>query len=76
MEIDRLPEIKMGWEVEPGLSNEWDLFWLMHEDKRMQCFEMFPNFRTGKIGYMIEYFDETPQDVLVGNQSSTTKEEK
>lgn len=65
MEIDRLPEIKMGWEVQPGLSNEWDLFWLMHENKRMSFFEMFPNFRTGKIGYTIEYQGDEIQEVLV-----------
>lgn len=67
LEIERLPEIKMGWEVKPGLSNEWDLFWLIHEDKRIQFFEMFPNFRTGKIGYGIEYFEEGPQEILVRN---------
>lgn len=57
-EIERLPEFKGFFEVEPGISNEWDAFWLMPENRKVTFFEMSFDFRKKKIRFEIESQNE------------------
>lgn len=53
-EIERLPEVKSFFLVKPGISPEWDMFWLMPEKAKVTFFEMSFDFRTNKMRFEIE----------------------
>ena len=54
---ERFPNIKTKFEIEQGLSNEWDMFWLTSSGRRILYFEFSFNFRTEKNEYDIDYED-------------------
>lgn len=54
MEIERLPEINFYSEVNPGISNEWDMFWIMPHKEKVEYFEISPDFRKNKIRFIVE----------------------
>jgi len=48
-DFERLPEYKYYFLVDPGISNEWDMFWLMSYDEEISYFEICYDYRRKKM---------------------------